>query len=225
MENNREFIDKYDININQNYNNNNEINNGPENIYNPASFQTELLIKYFQDIGTPKKLVLCYKCNNICQLVKNNQFIDGYVWRCRGNGGNHDVKINLRNNSCLKDLHINIKTLYFLAFHCVSEDKSVNDAHVEHREFASKIGIPNVTLNSICKVFNKLRKQIKINTYLKCNKSYLGEEIGSTGYPSIDINESKIIYNSNTVYWMFGLIYRTTKEARIFCVLNNKTKQ
>jgi hypothetical protein len=54
MENNREFIDKYDININQNYNNNNEINNGPGNIYNPASFQTELLIKYFQDIGILK---------------------------------------------------------------------------------------------------------------------------------------------------------------------------
>jgi len=48
--NDREFIDTRDININQNYNNNNGINNGPENIYNPASFQTEILIKYFQDV-------------------------------------------------------------------------------------------------------------------------------------------------------------------------------
>ena len=93
-------------------------------------------------------------------MVKKNQFIDGYVWRYRGNGGNHDVKINLRNNSCLEDLHINIKTLYFLAFHCFSEGKSVNDTLAEHREFASKIGVPNINLNSECKVF-KLRKQKK----------------------------------------------------------------
>jgi hypothetical protein len=66
-----------------------------------------------------------------------------------------------------------------------------------------------------------LRKQIKINTYLKWKKSYLGEEIGSTGYPSIEIDESKIIGNNNTIYWIYGLIFRTTKEALIFCVLNN----
>ena len=47
----------------------------------------------------------------------------GYVWRCRGAGGNHDVKINLRKNSCLENLHINIKTLYFLIFHCFSEGR------------------------------------------------------------------------------------------------------
>ena len=79
--------DNHDINNNQNYNNNNEINNGPGNIYNPASFQTELLIKYFQDIGILKNQF--YTINVIIyQLVKNNQFIDRYVWRCRGNGDN-----------------------------------------------------------------------------------------------------------------------------------------
>ena len=70
-----------------------------------------------------------------------------------------------------------------------------------------------------------MRKQIKINTHLKWNQSYLGEEIESTGYASIEIDESKIIGNNNTIYWIFGLIYRVTKEARIFCILNNRTKQ
>ena len=103
-------------------------------------------------------------------MVKNDQFIDGYAWRFRGNDGKHDVKINIRNNSCLEDLHINIKSLYFLIFHCFSEGKSVNETLVEHKDFANKIGVQNVSLNSICKVFNKLRKQIKINTHLKWNQ-------------------------------------------------------
>ena len=221
--NDNEFINNNNVNVNEN--NDNDINDRPENIYNPASFQTEILIKYLQDIGIIKKLVLCDKCNNMCQFVKDKQFIVGYVWRCRGVGGNNDVKINLRKNSCLENLHINIKTLYFLIFHCFSEGKSVNETLIEHKQFAIKIGVPNVTLNSICKVFNNLRKQIKINTHLKWKKTFLGEEIGATGYPSIEIDESKIIGNSNTVYWMFGLICRTTREARIFCVLNNRTKQ
>ena len=67
--------------------------------------------------------------------------------------------------------------------------------------------------------------QININAYLKWKKTYLGEEIGATGYLSTEIYESKIIGSSNTAYWMFGLICITTKEARIFCALNNRTKQ
>lgn len=38
-----------------------------------------------------------------------------------------------------------------------------------------------------------MRKQIKINTHFKWKQSYLGEEIDSTGYASIEIDESKII--------------------------------
>ena len=78
-----------------------------------------------------------------------------------GASGNHDVKINLRKNSCLENLHINIKALYFLIFHCFSEGKSVNEALTEHRQFPTKIGVKNVTLNLICKAFNYLRNQIK----------------------------------------------------------------
>ena len=95
------------------------------------------------------------------QFVKGNQIIDRYARRCRGIGGSHDVKINLRKNSCLENLHINIKTLYFLIFHGFIEGKSVNKTLTEHRHFATKKGVPQVTLNSICKVFNYLRKEIK----------------------------------------------------------------
>ena len=58
------------------------------------------------------------------------------------------------------------------------------------------------------------------------NKSLLGLEINtSLGYSSVEIDESKIISSNNEIYWMFGLVDRQTKEARIRCVLNNRTKQ
>ena len=37
-------------------------------------------------------------------------------------------------------------------------------------------------------------------------------------------DESKIISSNNLIYWMFGVIDRNTKEARVRCVLNNRTK-
>ena len=40
-----------------------------------------------------------------------------------------------------------------------------------------------------------------------------------------EIDESEIIGNQNVIYWMFEIIERSTKEARVFCVLNNRTKE
>lgn len=56
------------------------------------------------------------------------------------------------------------------------------------------------------------------------SKSFLGEKIGDYGYTSIEIDESKIIGYYEDAYWMFGMICRETKEARIFYVLNNRIK-
>ena len=52
----------------------------------------------------------------------------------------------------------------------------------------------------------------------------LGESITEKGFAAIEIDEREIIGNSEIIYWMFGLIDRVTKEARIFCVLNDRTK-
>ena len=41
----------------------------------------------------------------MCQFIKDSQIIDRYARRCRGIGGSHDVKMNLRKNSCLENLH------------------------------------------------------------------------------------------------------------------------
>ena len=45
------------------------------------------------------------------------------------------------------------------------------------------------------------------------------------GYPSVEIDESKIISSGYEIYWMFGIIDRNTKEARVFCVLTDRTKE
>lgn len=78
-----------------------------------------------------------------------------------------------------------------------------------------KIGVPDITLNAISKVFNNLRKQIKINIHLNWKKSYFGD----TGFPSIEIDESKIINNGNTVYWMFDLYVPKPKKLAYFAFL------
>ena len=56
------------------------------------------------------------------------------------------------------------------------------------------------------------------------NTKFLGMEIGMNSYDSVEIDESEIIGNENEIYWMFGLIDRITKEARIFSILNDRTK-
>ena len=45
------------------------------------------------------------------------------------------------------------------------------------------------------------------------------------GYPSVEIDECKIISSGNEIFWMFGLIDRQTKDARIRRILNNLTKE
>ena len=49
--------------------------------------------------------------------------------------------------------------------------------------------------------------------------------LDDNGYISCEIDESEIIGNQNVIYWKFGIIERSTKEARVFCVLNNRTKE
>ena len=58
------------------------------------------------------------------------------------------------------------------------------------------------------------------------DKNLLGLEINmDLGYPSVEIDESKIISSGYEIYWMFSIIDRNTKEARAICVLTSRTKE
>ena len=48
-------------------------------------------------------------------------------------------------------------------------------------------------------------------------------EPAENGKSRIEIDESKIIGNDTTILWIFGLIDRADKQARIYCVMNERT--
>lgn len=59
---------------------------------------------------------------------------------------------------------------------------------------------------------------------MKWKKSFLVEEIWPNGYGAVHIDESEIIGNKDHIYWMIGALDRLTREARIFCVLEDRIK-
>ena len=52
-----------------------------------------------------------------------------------------------------------------------------------------------------------------------------GIEPSGKGVARIEIDESKIIGNSDKIIWMFGMIDRVDKEARIYCVKEDRTQE
>ena len=56
-------------------------------------------------------------------------------------------------------------------------------------------------------------------------KNPLGTEPDKGGVARVEIDESKIIGNYNKVYYQFWMIDRVNKKARVYCVLDNRTKE
>ena len=127
------------LNLNQD-----EINDNPQNLYNSAEFQTEVLIDFFQKKNILKCFVFCSKCGQKCKLVKDNQTLDKYIWRCRSKKPVYDTKINIRNSSILENNRISIQMIYFLLFYCFTEKKSLNAILNEKEDFSKKLGITNI---------------------------------------------------------------------------------
>ena len=85
-------------------------------------------------------------------------------------------------------------------------------------EFAKKIGVISITKQSIINFFAHIRNVIRKKMHYNWSKKLLGEDgiLDDNGYISCEIDESEIIGNQNVIYWMFGIIDRGTKEARVF---------
>ena len=178
--------------IKESYNNlapeNVELNGHPLNIYNPALFQPEIIIKFFQMKGILNKSVICTKCGKLCKMVKENQSIDKFIWRCRCSNPSHDVKINIRKNSILENMHLNIQILYFLIFFCFTEKKSINDSLIESTKYAEALGICGTTKQSIINIYAILRKKLKDTMHFKWSQKMLAEDPNENGYSTIEID-------------------------------------
>ena len=203
----------------------NENMEDPPKIDNPASSQINIIINYLQKTGLLRNQNICQKCGRKMNMVTQNSTIDKVIWRCHKRSPPHDERINIREGSIFENVHIKINILYFLLYYCFIENTSINTALIKSKDFCQQIGETSTTASSIIKFFSIIRQRIKNKMLLLWDKNLLGITInGNLGYSSVEIDESKVISSSNEIWWMFGIIDRQTKEARIRCVLNNRTK-
>ena len=93
------------------------------------------------------------------------------------------------------------------------------------KEFCKALKIPNASNKVIIKLYRILRGKIKRSFHSNWTHNLLALEPTEDGHPSIEIDESSIIGNCNSVIWAFGIIDRSDKQARLFCVMNDRTKQ
>lgn len=156
---------------------------------------------------------------------KKSHYIDDYVFRCRSNVPKHDIKVNIRKNSIFENMKMEINTIYFLIYKYFLENKSLDASYDNIHDFCSIVGNPLPTKKAIIKLYRILRNRIKIFYHTLWKNEPLGLEPAENGKSRIEIDESKIIGNSNTVIWMFGLIVRFNKDARIFCIIWDRTKE
>ena len=209
--------------------NDNSINNiieSPPPIYNPANFQPEVIIKYFQSIGFIDKVKNCPKCGDMMNICKRSDTIDKISWRCHKRNPAHDAKINIRHGTIFENFQIKIQILYFLIYYCFIENMSLSSASEKTRYFCQQICEIPPTINIILKFFNVLRDKLRVHMHAEWETNLLGLKINNNlGYSSVEIDESKIISSGNLIFWMFGIIDRNTKEARVRCVLDNRTKE
>ena len=155
----------------------------------------------------------------------NNSFIDRICFRCRKKNPYHDIKINIRKDSVFENVRMSLVSIYFLIYECLIEKKSISNTTFEHKEFIKHIDAESVSQQNITKLFSLIRSRIRIKMHENWKNNFLGTDISEGGVPRLEIDESKIIGNENKVYWMFGIIDRSSKECRVFCVLDNRSRE
>ena len=96
---------------------------------------------------------------------------------------------------------------------------------IEIDEICKKINKSSTTNKSIIKLFQFLKEKIRVKYHEEWKKKHLGMEPSTNGVARVEIDESEIIGNQNKILWMFGMIERADKEARVFCAMNNRTKE
>lgn len=136
---------------------------------------------------------------------------------------NHVIKYPIRKHSIFENVKIKLIVLYFIIYECFLIN-STKKTEIKVKAFCDNLLLEKPSQNNIAKLYNVLWRTIKIKMHKDWSKNYLGIELSEGGVPRIEIDESKIVGNENRIYWMFGMICRASKKCRIYCVLNNRTR-
>ena len=220
-----EFIETQNLeNIIAHVDNNNQ-NFDNSILYNKETLTKEYIINFLMNNGILQNKFICPICSKNMILSNNNSYADGKIWRCRGGIPLHDIKTNIRTNSIFENINIQIQILYFITFFCFIENLSLEKAFIETNNNKEILGNNTVTINGISKIYRLLREKSRKELHRKWNTDPIGIVIGPKGYACVEIEESEMIGNSQKIFWIFGIIDRTTKEARLFSILNNRTKE
>ena len=100
-----------------------------------------------------------------------------------------------------------------------------NKKLLDVKELSSQLNQISTTSNTINKIFQNLSNKIRINMHKEWKNKILGCEPSDNGVARVEIDESKIIGNYAKTIWMFGMIDRADKEARVYCVLDDRTQE
>ena len=131
----------------------------------------------------------------------------------------------MRKNSIFENIKLDINTIHYLIYNCFLENYSLDTTYTRVHNFCDILNNPKPNKHTIVRLFRILRNKIKIYYHTQWKNEPLGIEPAENGKSRIEIDESKVIGNSNSIIWMFGLIDRYNKDARIFCVMSNRTKE
>ena len=193
--------------------------------YNKDYFKLDNIINILQSNNILQNNIYCSVCGNLMHLEENSSYIDKKIWRCRSKTlPSHDIKINIRKNSIFENLKISLQVIYFLSFVCFTENYSIEKSFNECNNNSKILGNNTVGKDSISKLYQILRNSIRKNMHKNWRKEPLGTNIGENGYGIVEIDESSIIGNIHKNYWMFGIIDRFSKDCRVYCVLNDRSK-
>ena len=203
---------------------NNNIANIIDQTYNHNIYNFNYVYTYFTNNGILKNMYRCPQCNTLMNLVKENAFLDRQCFRCKKSNPKHDVKINIRKDTIFENIKINLISIYFIIYECLLNNLSANKAFIEFNEFKKHINVPDVSQKNINKLYAALRNKIKRKTHEIWRKEPLCYH-NDGEIARVEIDESKLLGNQNQVYWMFGIIERSTKNCRVFTVLDNRSRE
>ena len=194
-------------------------------IYDSSIYNFNYVYNFFKTYNILKFQLRCPVCAEIMKITKDNAYIDKLCFRCKKNFPKHDEKKSIRSESFIENVRINLVAIYFLIIDCFIYNISANKAFIEYKKFNEIIDVGNLSLNNIQKFYRLIRNNIKVKMHKEWKKSMLGVEPCTGGVPRVEIDESKIIGNSEKVYYMFGIIDRSNKNCRVFCVMDNRSRE